>query len=70
MMSTQTHVRYRIRELRKAAGLTQSELARQLGVVRHVINDYESDRYRPTAARAAALCSILKCTISELMVLD
>ena len=38
----------RIRELRKAAGLRQEDLARELGVTRQTINAIENNKYDPT----------------------
>ena len=37
-----------IRSLRKAAGLTQEDLAQALGVTRQTINVIENDKYDPT----------------------
>ena len=41
----------RIRELRKAAGLRQEDLARELGVTRQTINAIENNKYDPTLGR-------------------
>ena len=41
-----------IRSLRKAAGLTQEDLAQALGVTRQTINVIENDKYDPTLGLA------------------
>ena len=43
-----------IRSLRKAAGLTQEDLAQALGVTRQTINVIENDKYDPTLAMRLA----------------
>lgn len=56
----------RIRELREAAELTQTDLARALGVSRPAVSLWESGAKRPMASRLPALAAILHCTIDEL----
>ncbi len=48
-----------IRALRKAAGLTQEDLARALGVTRQTINAIENDKYDPTLGLAMRLGRLL-----------
>lgn len=48
-----------IRPLRKAAGLTQEDLARALGVTRQTINAIENDKYDPTLGLAMRLGRLL-----------
>ena len=55
-----------IRSLRKAAGLTQEDLAQALGVTRQTINAIENDKYDPTLALAFHLARQLGCTVDEL----
>ena len=50
----------RIRELRKAAGLRQEDLARELGVTRQTINAIENNKYDPTLGLAMRLARLLK----------
>lgn len=45
----------RIRDLRERRGLTQEELARQLGVTRQTVNAIENDKYNPTLSLAFKL---------------
>ena len=48
-----------IRRGRKAAGLTQRELAQQLGVSNTSVSNWEKDLSRPDADTIAQLCAIL-----------
>ena len=56
----------RIRELRKAAGLRQEDLARELGVTRQTINAIENNKYDPTLALAFHLAQVLETTVDAL----
>ena len=56
----------RIRELRKAAGLRQEDLARELGVTRQTINAIENNKYDPTLSLAFHLARELQLTVDEL----
>ena len=54
----------RIRELRKAAGLRQEDLARELGVTRQTINAIENNKYDPTLAMR--LARLLKTPVEDI----
>ena len=56
----------RIRELRKAAGVSQEELAKRCGVTRQTINAIENNKYDPTLALAFHLAGELGTTVDEL----
>ena len=56
----------RIRELRKAAGLRQEDLARELGVTRQTINAIENNKYDPTLSLAFRLAAELQLTVDAL----
>ena len=56
----------RIRELRKAAGLRQEDLARELGVTRQTINAIENNKYDPTLSLAFRLARELEMTVDGL----
>ena len=56
----------RIRELRKAAGMSQEELARRCGVTRQTINAIENNKYDPTLALAFHLAKTLGTTVDAL----
>lgn len=51
----------RFREAREALGLTQPELAHQLGVSQGRIAHYETGRGLPRTYEIPALCRVLKC---------
>ena len=56
----------RIRELRKAAGMSQEELARRCGVTRQTINAIENNKYDPTLSLAFRLARELGVTVDGL----
>lgn len=55
-----------IRDLRKAAGLRQEDLAAQLGVTRQTIIAIENDKYDPTLGLAMRMARLLGTTVEEL----
>lgn len=55
-----------IRTLRKAAGLTQEDLARALGVTRQTINAIENDKYDPTLGLAMRLARFLNTPVEDI----
>ena len=57
----------RIRRLRKARGLTQSELGDQLGISMRAVCSYERDECEPPAHILVPLSEVLACDIAELM---
>jgi len=58
-------VKTRIRELRAKAGLTQEELARQVGVRRETIVFLEKGKYNPSLKLAYKVARTLGSTIEE-----
>ena len=56
----------RFRELRKAAGVSQEELAKRCGVSRQTINAIENNKYDPTLALAFHLAKTLGTTVDAL----
>ena len=54
-----------IRSLRKAAGLTQEDLAQALGVTRQTINVIENDKYDPTLGLAMRLARFLNTPVED-----
>ena len=55
-----------IRSLRKAAGLTQEDLAQALGVTRQTINVIENDKYDPTLGMAMRLARLLNTPVEDI----
>jgi len=53
-------------ETRKALGLSQQQLADQLGVSRQTINAIEKGDYNPTIQLCKSICKVLGKTLDEL----
>jgi putative transcriptional regulator len=58
----------RLRELREAAGLSQGELARRLGVSRQTINAVETDKYDPSLPLALRLAKLFAVPVPEIFI--
>lgn len=56
----------RIREMRTAAGLNVSELARESGLSRRYVTETEAGRANPTIGKLAALAAALRVPLREL----
>ena len=56
----------RIRELRKAAGLRQEDLARELVVTRQTINAIENNKYDPPLGLAKRLARLLQTPVEDI----
>ncbi len=56
----------RLRDRRRACGLSQAELALRIGVSRQTVNMIESGEYNPTLALCLRLCRTLGCTLDDL----
>ena len=60
----------RIKELRKAKGYRQEDLAAALGVSRQTIIAVENTKYNPTLELAMKLARYLQTTVEELFQLE
>ena len=56
-----------LQELRKAAGLSQQELAEALGMPCRTYGSYEREERSINLKLAAAICNVLKCTPNDLV---
>ncbi|MFA5341736.1 MAG: helix-turn-helix transcriptional regulator [Clostridia bacterium] len=56
----------RLNEVRNEKGLSQSELAKIVGVSRNTISSIETGQFNPTAKLALILCIALDKTFEEL----
>lgn len=56
----------RIAELRKAAGLTQKMLSKQLGIERSTVAKWEAGETNPRAEKLPDVANALGCTVNEL----
>jgi putative transcriptional regulator len=59
----------RIKELRAARGLTQVELAQEVGVRRETIVFLEKGKYNPSLQLAHAIATVFELTIEEVFIL-
>ena len=57
----------KIRQMRKAAGVTQEQLANKLGVNRATISKYESGQIEPTISMLETIASVLGVHIFDLV---
>ncbi|KLK88456.1 XRE family transcriptional regulator [Methanoculleus sediminis] len=60
----------RIRELRAKTGITQEELARQVGVRRETIVFLEKGKYNPSLKLAYRVARTLGSTIEEVFIFE
>lgn len=56
-----------LKQLREARGITQTELAKQLGVVRSTICFYESEQHSPTPEMLIKLADFFGVTVDYLL---
>lgn len=60
----------RLKELRRAKGLRQEDLAEALGVSRQTVIAIENDKYDASLSLAIRLARYLETTVEELFVLE
>lgn len=58
----------RLRQYREAAGWSQGELARRLGVSRQTINAVETDKYDPSLPLALRLAQLFGAAVTDLFI--
>ena len=59
-----------IKQLRKAAGFRQEDMAKTLGVSRQTIIAIENDKYNPTLELAMKIARLLQLNVEEIFVLE
>ena len=59
-----------VKQLRKAAGLRQEDLAQQLGVSRQTIIAIENDKYNPTLELAMKISRLLALHVDEIFFIE
>ena len=59
-------MRNSVRKLRSERGLSQGQLASELGVSRQTINSIEQDRYTPSLPLALALARFFETTVEAM----
>ena len=57
----------RIARIRKERGLTQVELAEQMGIIQALVSDYERDKLRPHAEMVVRFAIALEVSTDELL---
>ena len=60
----------RVKQIRKASGLTQNDLAFLSGISQNSISSLETGQYSPTAFNALKICNALQCKFEECFYLD
>ncbi|MBF1085503.1 helix-turn-helix transcriptional regulator [Solobacterium sp.] len=60
----------KIKQLRKAAGLRQEDMAKILDVSRQTIIAIENDKYNPTLELAMKIAKLLKMHVEDIFSLD
>lgn len=66
----ETHVGNKLRELRKARGLSQEEVARAVGTTRQTITSIEVGKYTASLPLALRLARYFGVTVEELFWLE
>lgn len=56
----------KIRELRETAGLSKTDVAREMGVDLAAVSRWDSGESMPRAAKLPKLAALFHCTIDEL----
>lgn len=60
----------RLKDIRAARGMTQAELAEQVGVSRKTINTVENGVFIPSTLLALTIAEILKLRVEEIFSLE
>ncbi|MHC1723425.1 MAG: helix-turn-helix transcriptional regulator [Aminipila sp.] len=63
-------MRNNVKTYRKAANITQEELALKLSVTRQTINAIENNKYNPTLELAIKISKFLCIPVEELFILE
>ena len=69
-MNTHLKLKNKLKQFRQEKGLTQAELAKQVGSSKNTISSIETGQFCPTAYLAALLCTALECKFEDLFYLD
>ena len=70
MPKFQTSITNRLRELRVAAGMSQGDLAKNVGITRQALYAMEKNQYLPGTELALRLARVLQTSVEDLFSLD
>lgn len=65
-MGKETKIITSLKKIREKSGLTQQELADQIGVRRETIGHLENNRYNPSLEMALKIANIFGLTVEEI----
>lgn len=65
-MNSHLKLKNNLKEYRKKAGYTQTQLAEMVGSTKNTISSIETNQFCPTAYLAALLCIALECKFEDL----
>lgn len=63
-------IKNNIKEYRLESGITQDELAREVGVSRQSINSIEREHYIPSLPLALKFAKFFRCPVEDLFLLE
>jgi putative transcriptional regulator len=63
-------LRNKVQELRKAAGLSQTELADRVNVTRQTISSIENNEYKPGVELSLKIARVFGLIVEEVFILD
>lgn len=69
-MNSHLKLKNNLKEYRKKAGYTQTQLAEMVGSTKNTISSIETSQFCPTAYLAALLCIALECKFEDLFYFD
>lgn len=69
-MNSHLKLKNNLKEYRKKAGYTQTQLADLVGSTKNTISSIETSQFCPTAYLAALLCIALECKFEDLFYFD
>lgn len=58
----------RIKEMREAAGMQQTQVAEHMGVFQSAVSNWETELSLPKARQLPRLAQVLGCSISDLFI--
>lgn len=57
----------KLKEIRKAKGIKQKELAKELQISQSAISDYENGKLEPSIENLIKMANLLDCTVDKLI---